>query len=205
MTRNSSVLYRASMMLSGGAPEGWDPQASEEAYAPDWKVFIGSLRETPKGAWPFQECKLLSARNHAFSAVCYRQWAQWCDWYAEVTCLALSFSLKHSIPEQGSISNSLSETQNEADSSRMIAFVVKGEARSGRQLGAGRAMCQGRWVRRAGHKGVSQRGERRTRSHRDQLSLQIHEAGDQSLQQLIVLRETYYMLITAKCENLDSQ
>ena len=26
MTRNSSVLYRASMMLSGGAPEGWDPR-----------------------------------------------------------------------------------------------------------------------------------------------------------------------------------
>ena len=109
--------------------------------------------------------------------------------YAGVTCLALSFPLKHSIPEQGSISNSLSETQYEADSSGMIAFVVQEEASGGRQPGAGWAMCQGCWDQRDGHKGAPQRGKRRTRSHRDQLSLQTHKAGDQSLQQLIVLRE----------------
>ena len=77
MTRNSTVPYRALGMLSGGVSEGWDPQASEEYDAPHWKVFIGSLQETPKGGWVFQECKLLFTRNHAFSAMRYRQRAQW--------------------------------------------------------------------------------------------------------------------------------
>ena len=71
-------------------------------------------------------------------------------------------------------------------------------------------MQEGLCVRDAGTKEMGikeppQRGKRRTRSHRDQLSLQTHKAGDQILQQLIVLREPYYILITEKFENLDSQ